>query len=1541
MINRSPEALGLKEGDTFSVTTIAVPEYYEADANLTETDVLALYNQGNLGSGTYLRTTMMVDDIAPTVSAISKDMFSGSLTITASDNNYIAAVQVVNKAGSKVFGSALPEANEPGQATQTTIDLSGMPIGPACYVVVADYADNYTVYEVAYGGEVEDYTGRMFGFTGGYARGSAPRWVELDPEVLWYDRTDGVGGGMETAAAADHYFTAAEYVDGRLFAASTDGYLYTTLHGEWSDYQKVGDFSGTVETIMDMALNYQDEKLYALGSDNVLYTVDMITGALTKVAAISVSHPDPYSSGPYDLQTLAIDDDGNFYTVNYGGSSSAYLYQFTLEDVVEGAITDLPPVNSENPLGVWCHSNASMAWDHDRDILYLASAWGTYPSMDVDNKLWIVDTEAGTATRTNETFCGDYDDPSSRAGMLYDQVVGLYIVPADSQMAIPTDVATGIALNQTEVTMLKGGKEILVADVYLWTLTDKSVTWSTSNPALATVEDGLVTALGVGTVTITATTNAEPKLSAVCNVTIEQVPEIKLSGLIHDASGASAWAEFSTSAPADYTVMGESAPYIAGGLLDDMIYVHDGNAMYGIDGDTFAASSYGEIAPIWAWSDAAPAPAGEDGMFDKLVAICNDGTYLSFIDPDAGTLTYWDESSEFSADPMAVLAHAGTGTYDYDLWFEFIPDCPANFYYMMTESGALWYVIIFTFNEGDSYQIATQYLGETGISLGGVASKSSGYASLLYDSASKYLVLSRYNGGDTSNLFAIDPTQMLVADLGTFGEGAWPVVSLYQYDRVTELTLRMSQESASIYMGDTLPLSVRVKPSSFTGGVTWSSSNEAVATVDENGVVSTVAPGEAVITATSVDLNSAGEKISVSCDVRVLALLTPNASVNAQIETEDGLTWSTIDLSTREITNMATATAKLSGAGYSNGKINGSDGNYEHSCHYYMVDPANGFAELQGTESHASYTMLDGTNSPALDVDLYGTVYPVFGQTLFLGEAGRLAMLNFEAGTAFGWSIDYYGVQDAAAIAFMGHTLTEENHPTYHFAVLTFEGELHQVSITPSYYDSWSERVEYMLSVSNMGNLGREFASPRTLTMTCVRNENGVDGLVIADSCLYYVDLTAETLTCGKIGNLEGVTHLSGLYGNLDMCTGISDSTLLDAERYTIRAGTEGTSASPLAIHQMPVHNQLSEDFSRTVANSVGGSVNAVHSDGEKAAAADDVVTLALTEDADVTNGLLKISYDPAVLAYEGMTSSLPGTALRVDEEAGMLLFAYASEKPVPAETALAELRFLCKVDYVNCTVLAETLQRNDETDLTGLEQEISVVHEVGGHDFQVTERQEPTCFADGFETHTCTRCGETQTLVIEANSQHCPSAGFGDLNTSAWYHQYTDYVLSAGLMNGMSETQFAPELSLTRAMLVTTLYRLAGEPAVSQKAAFTDLRPDAYYEDAVAWGQANGIVKGVTETTFCPEMVVTREQAATFLYRYVTDYLKQEATAGADLSRFKDGDKVSGLARDAMAWAVAEELFAGFGDNTLQPSGSLTRAQMAKLLALLDHRFH
>ena len=221
------------------------------------------------------------------------------------------------------------------------------------------------------------------------------------------------------------------------------------------------------------------------------------------------------------------------------------------------------------------------------------------------------------------------------------------------------------------------------------------------------------------------------------------------------------------------------------------------------------------------------------------------------------------------------------------------------------------------------------------------------------------------------------------------------------------------------------------------------------------------------------------------------------------------------------------------------------------------------------------------------------------------------------------------------------------------------------------------------------------------------------------------------------------------------------------------------------------------------------------------------------------------------------------------------------------------------------------------------------------GHSFgEWTVTKEAACFEDGEETRTCSVCQAVETRPIFANSDHCPSKAFTDLDAKAWYHEGVDYALTNGLMNGVGGGRFEPDGQLTRAQLVTVLYRAAGEPDTGKQVnPFTDVADDAWYTKVVIWAANNGIVNGVAKNTFAPDDSITREQIAAMLYRYAG----AEAAKEDKLSAFPDAAKVSDWAKEALNWAVASGLINGVADAngtaSLEPQATATRAQIATIL--------
>ena len=169
----------------------------------------------------------------------------------------------------------------------------------------------------------------------------------------------------------------------------------------------------------------------------------------------------------------------------------------------------------------------------------------------------------------------------------------------------------------------------------------------------------------------------------------------------------------------------------------------------------------------------------------------------------------------------------------------------------------------------------------------------------------------------------------------------------------------------------------------------------------------------------------------------------------------------------------------------------------------------------------------------------------------------------------------------------------------------------------------------------------------------------------------------------------------------------------------------------------------------------------------------------------------------------------------------------------------------------------------------------------------------------------------------------------FTDVEEGVWYYDYVMEMAEAGILKGVTETTFAPNNSLTRAQLVTILYRVEGEPAVEGECPFEDVADGLWYTDAIIWAAQKGIVNGTTETTFSPDRKISREQIATILYRWA----KAEKVEEDHLAEYPDADDVSAWAVDAMNWAVAEGLISG-SDGKLIPLHNATRAQIAAILS-------
>ncbi|MBR7032832.1 MAG: S-layer homology domain-containing protein [Clostridia bacterium] len=179
----------------------------------------------------------------------------------------------------------------------------------------------------------------------------------------------------------------------------------------------------------------------------------------------------------------------------------------------------------------------------------------------------------------------------------------------------------------------------------------------------------------------------------------------------------------------------------------------------------------------------------------------------------------------------------------------------------------------------------------------------------------------------------------------------------------------------------------------------------------------------------------------------------------------------------------------------------------------------------------------------------------------------------------------------------------------------------------------------------------------------------------------------------------------------------------------------------------------------------------------------------------------------------------------------------------------------------------------------------------------------------------------------------------FSDVAPDRWSAASIGYAVDKGYMNGVGDGKFDPKGSLTRAMVATVLWRREGSPTPTAPSGFTDVPAGAWYADAVAWAKGTGVVNGMTETTFAPDAFITREQLATMLFRFSSS-APVSVPGRADLSAFSDGAKVSSWAKEALEWAVQAGLVNGMDGNRLLPSGNATREQFAAIIERYDGSF-
>ena len=727
-----------------------------------------------------------------------------------------------------------------------------------------------------------------------------------------------------------------------------------------------------------------------------------------------------------------------------------------------------------------------------------------------------------------------------------------------------------------------------------------------------------------------------------------------------------------------------------------------------------------------------------------------------------------------------------------------------------------------------------------------------------------------------SKLLKVDPATAKTELISEFDFATVGLFIAYEPENdlfapTNQVTSVSMTDATSVLVGTSAQLSARVMPWNVSdSSVVWSTSDPSIATVDRNGVVTGVAQGKAVITATSnLDQTKYAE-----CIVEVSAL---NRTLKGLVWDEEGqVHWASFNTDTipaYESLNAVTPNLPVNATMVVDGSLYASVLNTsENVSDLYTVDP-NTF----------EMTMVGPANIAYLDMS-YGRGTG-FGYGVYFGY---VVLIDLETGDyigAFEWN---KGVtSDLVGITYYGSQYNS-NYKAYmdYFLILDADGNVYldafiNTGTQMGYFNGPDKGF-----VRNIGDpvdysyfQGFHFDGEYTYWTRFNEADNIVE-LVVWDS-----EKSDNVYSMGTFA--DGVWPVAGLYTDAEIS---GTNALMDGELATASVKTA----------------ELLTVVPTVELSSAKGSLNAVVNTGkvsrpDSGISHDDfyeTIGLTVTVPEAATNGILTVKYDADKLVCGGFAPLTDAVASDLDMENGIVTIAFASKDTIPADGAVAAISFWSPTGAADTTEFTVTF----------------------------TELNQNTEYF--FEE------------IVDAEIIHyCPSENFVDVSEDQWFHEAVDYAVERGYMNGMDATHFGPGLTMNRAQFVTVLYRMLGEPRVTNTGVFTDVPAGQFYTDAVYWALEAGITTGATADTFNPSGKLTRTELVTFMYRFAK-YVGVDVTIDADLSGYRDADQVLPFAQDPWKWAVSNGIVTGMTSDTLAPMLLTNRAQAAVIFQRFDNTF-
>lgn len=756
--------------------------------------------------------------------------------------------------------------------------------------------------------------------------------------------------------------------------------------------------------------------------------------------------------------------------------------------------------------------------------------------------------------------------------------------------------------------------------------------------------------------------------------------------------------------------------------------------------------------------------------------------------------------------------------------------------------------------------------------------------------------LSKLSGGEKLLLQVVDYA---------YNASAYQLISGEEpAEALTSVTL--SPESVSLLTGSNYTLEASTEPYYADDKLDWTSSAPAVVTVNNNGQIKAVSAGTATITAAS----HKNPEVYASCTVQVLA---PNYTFRGLLTADNQVQtfeWNLADSETWEkVAAVDGIGSRVTSAGASS--ANGIYA-FDVAGSAYEIDFATGkilntgsapFSDEIGPVAYDDIALSRKyTGTESLHGDLLTGVYSmniIPMQDPMNGSASSYISVY----DLFGYDADgFSGITSLGSITFKDPDSGEDVDAEAYY-VIDNAGGIWQLMIYPQDGDYYAA-YQYIPT-----DLGFQFPYDPNWATLCSLN-------VADDGELFLTSYSTqgegasrkESTTLYWLHYDEQAnrfrTAIIGSFGD------IAPVSVTEVHTNDSAADTQKTSVFEKALRPEVLKTAKAQPISQMKAanKQTAGTLNSVsqpQSTGSTSAQRS-TVTLDLTAIAPTASSIMEISYNTKELTLSSVTGAATLTTW-YESVPGTIVFACAERSEAAVGELLGQLRFELAAGSSSSKVTIKTKQLNE------------------------------TSFAAGQEKIRIVVLGDSLSpilpAIISSGEKDCPSRSFRDLDTTKWYHEAIDTMLREGLMNGTGNGLFEPNGTLTRAMLVTILWRSEGKPAASAQTSFTDVPAGAYYAEAVRWAAANGVVKGVSSTEFGPSKNITRQELVTILWRLAAKKGLNTSNAGLTVPEFADRSQIAAWAAEAMSWGCTRGILTGKSANRVDPTGTATRAEAAAMI--------